>query len=533
MNDTKIKKRAQRGLVNVEPLNLEELQSKVIVREIQPKDFDSIVALQLSCFPGMKPWSKEQFDSQLAIFPKGQCCVEFDGEVVASSTSLIIDFEEYEQGHSWKEISDSGFITNHDPEGDTLYGIEIMVHPDYRAKKLARRLYDRRKALTRELNLRRIVVGGRIPGYTTFSSDFTPTQYVEKVMTRAVYDPVLTVQISNGFVLKRVIKSYLDSDKESSGYATLLEWVNLDYSPDTMKRFSHTKNARIALVQYQMREIKGFDDFAKQCEYFVDVSSNYKSNFVVFPEIFTMQLLSFLPNLDPAEAVREVASFTPQYVDLFSDLAIKYNVNIIGGTHFTQEGEQLVNIAYLFKRDGEIKKQYKLHITPNERRWWGVTPGNTVEVFQTDSGKIAILICYDVEFPELARVAVEQGAEIIFVPFCTDDRQGYLRVRYCAQARAIENQVYLCLAGCVGNLPFVENMDIHYAQSGIYTPSDFLFPRDGIAAESEANIETLVVEDIDLALLKRQRRKGSVRNWLDRRTDLYSIKWNKIEAHSG
>ena len=207
----------------------------------------------------------------------------------------------------------------------------------------------------------------------------------------------------------------------------------------------------------------------------------------------------------------------------FRNLAIRYNVNIIGGSHFTIEDDKIYNIAYLFKRNGEVGKQYKLHITPSERQWFGVQPGNSIEVFDTDRGKVAIQICYDIEFPEATRIAVERGARIIFNPFCTDERAGYLRVRYCAQARCIENQVYVASAGTVGNLPEVQEMDIHYAQSGIFTPSDFGFARDGVAAECTANIENVVIQDVDMAVLERSRRGGTVMNWADRRTDLYKI----------
>ncbi|RMH56343.1 MAG: carbon-nitrogen hydrolase, partial [Bacteroidetes bacterium] len=244
---------------------------------------------------------------------------------------------------------------------------------------------------------------------------------------------------------------------------------------------------------------------------------------VVFPEIFTLQLLSFLPNQRPGLAVRTLAGFTPQYLDLFQHLAIKYAVNVVGGSHYTEEDGVIYNIAYLFKRDGGIEKQYKLHITPNERHWWGVQPGHELRVFDTDRGKVSIQICYDVEFPELGRIATAAGAQLFFVPFCTDNRQGYLRVRTCAQARAIENQVYVVTSGCTGNLPSVENMDINYAQSGIFTPSDFPFARDGIAGECQANLETVVIADVDLEVLRHNRLAGTVRTWNDRRTDLYEI----------
>lgn len=273
-----------------------------------------------------------------------------------------------------------------------------------------------------------------------------------------------------------------------------------------------------------MREIGSFDEFARHCEYFIDVAADYKSDFILFPELFTTQLLSFMKAERPGIAVRKLAEYTPQYLDLFTRLAVKYDINIIGGTHFSVEGDHLYNVSYLFKRNGGIGKQYKLHITPNEQRWWGVEPGNSIEVFDTDRGKISIQICYDIEFPEVSRIAVEKGAQIIFVPFCTDERYAYLRVRYCAQARCIENHVYVAIAGTVGNLPSVENMDIQYAQSGIYTPSDIPFTRDAIASECTPNIETVIIDDVDLELLKRHRQTGSVLNLRDRRVNLYEVR---------
>jgi predicted amidohydrolase len=180
----------------------------------------------------------------------------------------------------------------------------------------------------------------------------------------------------------------------------------------------------------------------------------------------------------------------------------------------------------LFRRDGSIAEQQKIHVTPNEARWWGVQGGNRVEVFDTDRGKIGILICYDVEFPELARRVTEEGALLLFVPFNTNDRDGLIRVQTCARARCIENQIYVVTSGCTGNLPFVENADLHYAQSGVYTPADVSFARDGIAAEAEPNVETVVIHDLDLEALRRARRTGTVRNWNDRRHDLYRLTWH-------
>ena len=504
-------------------LNLITLKKSVKVRPLQLKDYDQLVELQKKCFPGMKPWGYEQFESQLKHFQAGQLCVVYQKKLIGSSSSLIIEFDEYSDKHSWQEISESGMITNHDEEGDTLYGIEVMVDPEFRGMKIGRRLYDARKDLAKNLNLKRIVIAGRIPNYHKHSKNLSVHEYVEQVMSKTLYDPVLTFQLANGFILKRVITDYLKSDIDSGGYAILLEWVNLYYSPKPAERVVSSHPVRICTIQYQMRAIKSFKEFANQTEFFVDVASNYKSDFAVFPEIFTLQLLSFITQGRPGATIRKLCEFTDKYIDHFQKLAIKYAVNIIGGSHYTEEDGILYNISYLFKRDGEIEKQYKLHITPNEQRWWGVKPGNEIKVFDTDRGKISIQICYDVEFPELGRIATQKGANIIFVPFCTDERHGYLRVRYCAMSRAIENQVFVVTSGCVGNIPSVENMDINYAQSGIFTPSDFPFSRDGISGECQPNIETVVVADVDLDLLRRTKMNGTVKNWSDRRTDLYSV----------
>ncbi len=504
-------------------IDLKEFEKNIILRQLTEFDFESVVSLQLKCFPHMKPWSKEQFFSQISIFPEGQICLLFQDKIVASSSSLILDFTLYSEWHSWREIADEGFIRNHVYNGNTLYGIEIMVDPEFRGYKLARRLYNARKEIARKYNLMRIILGGRIPGYHKYSNQMTAREYVDKVVSKILVDPVLTPQISNGFVLKRLIPDYLKSDEESKGYATFLEWTNIDYVPDTTRKFVPSIPVRICAVQFMMRLVKDFDDFGKQCEYFVDVASDYRCDFIIFPEIFTTQLLSFLPEERPALAMRKLSEFTPLYLDLFTKLAVKHNINIIGGSHFTIEEDNLYNISYLFRRDGTIGKQYKLHITSSEKKWWGVKPGNKLEVFDTDKGKISIQICYDIEFPELSRLAVENGAQIIFVPFSTDERYAYLRVRYCAQARCIENHVYTVIAGCVGNLPSVENLDIHYAQSAIFTPSDIPFTKDAIQAEATPNIETVIIDDIDLELLKNHRKTGSVLNWEDRRKDLYKI----------
>ena len=187
-------------------------------------------------------------------------------------------------------------------------------------------------------------------------------------------------------------------------------------------------------------------------------------------------------------------------------------MHIIGGTApvLGDDGVSIFNQCTFFAPSGAHGRQRKLHMTRFESEEWLIAPGHRLRVFDTALGRIAVNICYDVEFPELARAAARAGASVLVVPSCTDDRQGYLRVRYCAQARAIENQLYVVLACTVGSLPMVPAVSLNYGQAAILTPSDFAFARDGIRAEGETNQESMIIGDLDLEAIVESRRAGTV-----------------------
>jgi len=283
---------------------------------------------------------------------------------------------------------------------------------------------------------------------------------------------------------------------------------------------------RIAAVQYLLRTIDSWDDFESQVRFVMKAAGDYKPQFVMFPEIFTTQLLSFMDTSDLRSAVRKMDEYTARYVALFSELSAQWGVYIIGGSHPSITDGKLMNTAYLFSPEGKVFTQDKIHLTRWEKDKWKGDPGNHLRVFDTPHGRIAILICYDIEFPELSRMVCEQGADIIFVPSCTDDRQGFWRVRYCCHARAIENQVYVAVTGTVGNLA-VEGLGLNYGQAAIITPSDFPFARDGIAAEGVPNMEQVVIADVDLAKLVSNRVNGTTIPLYDKRVDVYD---NAVEV---
>ncbi|MFK2825247.1 carbon-nitrogen hydrolase family protein [Bacillus sp. B190/17] len=282
---------------------------------------------------------------------------------------------------------------------------------------------------------------------------------------------------------------------------------------------------RVSAVQYHLHTITSFEEFAAQCEHYIRAAMEFDAEFILFPEFFTTQLMSIGDENGKPLEITDLPMFTEQYTELFKKFAKNYDVHIIAGTHVISKGDRIQNVAHLFYPDGRVGQQAKLHITPAEVEGWNMAQGDDFQIFDTDKGKIAILTCYDIEFPEIVRMAKAKGADVIFCPSCTDDRHGFYRVRYTSHARAVENQVYVVLTGTVGALPTVDLMRANFGQAAIITPNDVPFPPAGILAEGVINDDMLITADLDLELLEQVRQKGSVTTWRDRRTDLYPD-WN-------
>lgn len=512
-------------------LHKTEDQAKIILRAAVVKDVEDIHDLHSRIYPD-DAFTLAMIRGHILNFPDGQFVVEYEGKIVGYCATFIISGDICLRPHTWSEITGGGYASRHDPDGDYLYGMEVCVDPDHRGKRIGRRLYEQRRALCEELNLKGIVFGGRMPGYAKRQDKLGgPEEYLELVQARKIRDPVLFFQLSNDFEPLGILKNYIRSDRDSAGYAVHMIWRNpLEAEPVARaikERQDLPKSVRVATVQFQMRKVQDETQFEGQLEYFIDIASDYKADFVVFPELITLALLSATDKkMRPEEAIDHLTHYTDRYIKFMQGMAMSYNINIIGGSHPTKMPDgDIHNISYVFLRDGATYAQEKLHPTPNERFWWNIQGGDKLETIQTDCGPIGVLICYDSEFPETARHLVDQGALLIFVPFCTDERQGYLRVRYCSQAIAVQNQCYVVMAGTVGNIPDVENMDINYAESCILTPCDFPFARDGIAAICTANTETIAFADLQYEPLLTSRQTGSVQNLKDRRFDLYNIAW--------
>ncbi len=474
------------------------------------------------------PYNERSYLMQFAAFPEGQLLVEYHGKVVGYSTCIIVQLDN-DVVYTYTEITGSGTFSTHDPSGDTLYGADIGVHPDYRGVGIAGLIYKHRKAIMKRYNLRRMVAYGRILNYNEVAGKMTAEEYVAEVIAEKRKDSALNAHLKAGYQVKRVLLDLM-WDNSSMNYSTWLEMSNPDFNSEKRKIAAApisrpVRKIRVCAAQYLMRPITSWEEFEQNVAFFVYTADTYHCHFLVLPELFTVQLFSTMPHdWSEKRAIDELANMSQRYIDMLQKYAMKSNLYIVGGSHPVRRHGELFNVAHFFTPTGGIYTQDKLHISMWERDKWGITPGEKIRLFNTPMGRIAIQISYDIEFPEIARLLTLAGVEVIFVPFSTDDKRAYYRVRHTAQARAVENYIYVVMAGNIGNLPTIRNSLLNYGQAVVLTPSDIAFPTQGIMSEADPNTETVVIADLDITTLAQQREIGSVRPLYDRRPDLYTLR---------
>ena len=505
---------------------------KITVRRWREEDIPGVMECNKASYADYPPefeYEQRHYEMQLAAFRQGQFVALAGEKVVGFATSLIVSLDDESYWYTVDEINGAGTFSTHNYFGDTLYGADLAVHPDYQRMGISGMLYDRRKRLMKRYNLRRMIAYGRIPGYREYAGRMTADQYVRKVVDGELTDQALNSHLKAGYVVKKV-QLDITVDFSSLNYSTYLEMLNPEFDlaksriavSGVPKR--PARRIRICAAQYLMRPIRCWEEMEESVEFFVDTAAASHCHFLLFPEYFSYQLISCHAAAGGMkETALKLAGFTERYVQMFRGLAMKYNIYIIGGSHPTLREGKLYNTAYLFTSSGFVHTQDKLHITPNERNESNIEPGVGIKVFNTPLARIAIQICYDIEFPETSRLLALAGVEVIFVPIYTDEKKAYWRVRHCAQARAVENFVYVVIAGNVGNMRTPIGSFLNYSQAAILTPSDFPFPEKGIQGEADPNVESVVVSELALSALAQQRHIATVRPLHDRRPDLYHL----------
>ena len=286
---------------------VEETEHKLTLRQLEREDYADITSIMSSVYGEKWPLSEKKFFIQLDAFSgRDRFCIEDHGTVIAAAFSVIVDYDDFGDHHTYDEITGRSLSDPPMIRKVMCYmALMYFVSPDYHGMRLGRRLYEARKELCQSLNLKSIIAGGRIPNYKDHAQQLTPQQYIEQVKRKEIYDPILTFQLSNEFEVKRVLKGYLPDDKESLGYATLLEWSNLYYDPEKTPLIGADRtNARIGLVQWQMRPLKSVAELIQQVEYFIDALSDYQCDMALLPEFFSAPLMG----IDSHENVHRCSS---------------------------------------------------------------------------------------------------------------------------------------------------------------------------------------------------------------------------------
>ncbi|MGR9013793.1 MAG: carbon-nitrogen hydrolase family protein [Gammaproteobacteria bacterium] len=278
-------------------------------------------------------------------------------------------------------------------------------------------------------------------------------------------------------------------------------------------------NVKIATAQYDISFLENWQQYQSKMERWVSEAVQQDAKILLFPEYASMELASIFGEAVYSSLNKQLAAMQAlldDYLDLFQNLANKYQCIIQPGTFPVQtDSGAYRNRAYLFMPNRPLDYQDKLMMTRFENEQWLIQKGEVLRCFESEYGKIAINICYDSEFPMLARKQVEAGANLILVPSCTDTLAGYYRVKIGCQARALENQCYVVQATLVGNAPWSEAVDINIGAAAIYTPVDRGFPDNGILAMGKLNAVQWVIAEVALSACDTVREQGQVFNYRD------------------
>ena len=278
---------------------------------------------------------------------------------------------------------------------------------------------------------------------------------------------------------------------------------------------------KIATAAYPLSWFQSWADYCDKMRRWVAEAAGQGADILVFPEYGAMELASLAgPDIaaDPHRSLRAVAERMAQADQELSKLAVEFGVYILAGTGPVAVGQDVVNRASFLGPEGQMSGQDKQIMTCFEREELGVVAGEGLQVFDTELGKIGVLICYDSEFPLLGRSLVEGGADVILMPSCTGSEAGYWRVRIGAVSRALEGQCVTVMASVVGPRPEIFGVEVNRGRGGIFGPPDSGFPDTGVMALGEMDCAGWTYGEVDVDTIRQVRRAGRVRNkdhWSD------------------
>ncbi|MDY6984326.1 MAG: GNAT family N-acetyltransferase, partial [Pseudomonadota bacterium] len=337
-------------------------RDKVTVRLATEADIPGMVAVTRAAYPNFRideAVYTRSYSLQLRTFPSGQFVALAGDQVIGYAHTLIVQLDDESPWYNHAEITGYGSFSTHNPAGDTLYGADIAVHPDWQGKGVSAKLYKARKNLLKRHNLKQMVAGGRIPGYYAYRGRMSAQEYVNKVIAGELRDQALNAHLKAGYKVEGVHYGYLN-DQDSLGWATHLVLPNPDFQP--RKRLiagapvrRTARHVRVCATQYDQHRIATLQDFADEIEYFVDTAAVYDSHILVFPEYVSAQLFStFQRDIPLAEAVNQLAEMAPQIDAIFRSAAERHQLYIVAGSTPVRRENGLFNVARFFTPSGNV-----------------------------------------------------------------------------------------------------------------------------------------------------------------------------------
>lgn len=273
---------------------------------------------------------------------------------------------------------------------------------------------------------------------------------------------------------------------------------------------------KVSSTQFDLKRLNAPEEFWQRVEKLCQQAAGEGSQILQFPEYFSLSWLLSLNGQDFTKALNGFPSAEVEFHRRFKEISKKLNMVIVAGSVPTIWRERRVNRSFIYMPDGRQFEQDKQNMTRFEDEEWSVTKGQPAfKIFEWKGATIGVAICYDVEFPDYAKELNSLDVDLILVPSCTDDVHGYWRVRHCAQARAVEGQVYVVMSSIVGGDPKHPEIDAHYGRAGFFTPCDKDFPERGVLGEGALNQEGVHTETLDFALIEKVRQHGTVLNRRD------------------